>query len=162
MIIVFIFAKLVFFLVIFSPFWIDTGAARWASGQSKSLSVSLLLYSVATRSGYLSQWTSCLPTFVLTAKHLSAAYSHWVTTVDGSTFMIWHVYRSPVYCRVNTERQTIIQANIHTYGQFRITSSTVDITHEWGKAEAPGENPHEHGNNMQTPHRRPPAGTIQS
>lgn len=49
-----------------------------------------------------------------------------------------------------TDRQTTVHA--HTYGQFKVTNEP--CLYVFGLI---GENPHRHGEAMQTPHRKAPA-----
>jgi len=104
--------------------------------------------------------------------HLS---EHWRLPIELLVMKIWifhswcWYYPSCHWARgrvppgqVASPSQGDIDANethTHSQWQFRINNeSNMHVFGWWEEAGVPGENPHIHGENMQTPHRKAPAG----
>lgn len=53
--------------------------------------------------------------------------------------------------------QVIRLPHSDTFGQFKVATPPAARVWLWEDAGEPGENPHEHGENMQSPRRKAPA-----
>lgn len=56
----------------------------------------------------------------------------------------------------HTGAQAITLTHSGTSGQFEVATPPAARVWMWEEAGEPGENPHEHGENMQSPRRRAP------